>query len=469
MEKIDLKLYNTLSRSKEVFVATHPPKVELYTCGPTVYNYAHIGNLRTFLFEDVLRRVLEYNGYHVEHVMNITDVGHMTTDEDAGEDKMEVASKREQKDPWKIANFYIAAFLKHIKLLHILPANEYPRATNTVPEMLVFIHELANKGYAYTTQQGVYFNVQKFADYGKLSGKKLDDQVRNRDDVVVDPGKKHPADFALWKLNQPNHIMQWDSEWGRGFPGWHIECSVMSMKFFGSTIDIHTGGEDHIAVHHENEIAQSEALTGKKFVNYWLHAAFLQVDGGKMGKSLVNFFTLDQLMEKGYNPLAFRYFVLGSSYRTKLNFTFTALDAAQTALNKLQDVAVALKKESHDNVPDVETMSAYKQKFIASVNDDLNTPKGLALVWQVVKSDMNAATKYALLLDFDTVLGLGLKTLDAADVNFTPDILALVDERMRARENNDYKLSDTLREKLLEMGVEVLDTPHGQQLRKANI
>jgi cysteinyl-tRNA synthetase len=463
METHFLELYDTLTRQKKQFVP-QALEVTLYTCGPTVYNFVHIGNLRTFLFEDVLRRTLKYLGYEVLQVMNITDVGHMTIEDvGAGQDKMQVAALREKKEPLEIARFYTEAFLRDVGMLNILPANIYPRATDHIPEMLSMIRTLIDKGHAYQTKKGVYFDINSLPSYGKLSGKKLEENKNlSRGELIEDEEKKHPADFALWKIADKNHLMQWDSEWGRGFPGWHIECSAMSKKYLGETIDIHCGGEDHIPVHHENEIAQSEGSTGTTFVNYWLHGAFLQVDGGRMGKSLGNFYTLQDVVDQGYSPMAYRYFVLQAHYRSKLNFTWEALQNAAAGLRNLYREAANAQMAGVGQEADTAQLESAKERFTAAVADDLNMPQAMAVVWEVLRAkDVSPATKTAFLVDADEVLGLDIAHEREKMCQVTPEISELVREREEARTRKDYATSDALRKKLNELGVDILDTPDG--------
>ena len=324
---MEIKLYNTLSRSKEVFKPIKEGKVGVYSCGPTVYNYAHIGNLRTYVFTDILKRIFTFNGYKVKSVMNITDVGHLLSDADDGDDKMVKAAAEQNKTPEQIAEFYTAAFFKDCQRLNILRPDVTPKATEHIQEMLKVVRDLVAKGYAYETDDGIYFDISKFPDYGKLSRANLEEQLAGAR-VDVNLGKRHPADFAIWKKAEPNHIMQWPSEWGMGYPGWHIECTAMSTKYLGEYFDIHTGGIDHVPIHHENEIAQVEAWLGHKAVNYWMHSEFMLVDGGKMSKHLKNTYTVDDLIEKGFSPMEFRYLCLNVQYRQKLNFTWESMESA---------------------------------------------------------------------------------------------------------------------------------------------
>lgn len=447
-----LKLTNTLSRKKEEFIPLKKNKVGLYACGPTVYNYAHVGNLRSYIFEDVLKRTLLLNGYKVKHVMNITDVGHLTSDADEGEDKVEQEAKKEGKTAHEIAEFYTKAFFEDLKKLHIVEPDITPRATATIREQIAFVKTLEKKDFTYKTSDGIYFDTSKLTDYGKLV--RLGEQ-KLRHGMRIDLGeKKNPTDFALWKFskNLGTRQMEWESPWGIGFPGWHLECSVMSMMHLGDTFDLHCGGIDHMPVHHTNEIAQSEALTGKPFVNYWLHGEFLVIDEKRMGKSEGNFLTLAELEKKDFSPLAYRYFVLGAHYRTKLNFTFEALEGAQHAIDKLYRYAQDLGKPAVG-------CAEYEEKFLAAVNDDLDTPKGLALLWELLKSDYPDSAKQASILYMDKVLGLGLA--DIQPIRIPKEIQKLVAQREEARKEKDWKASDTLRDEIAKLGFTVEDMPDG--------
>ena len=336
----ELKFYNTLSRKVEKFEPIEPGKVGLYSCGPTVYSHPHIGNFRAFLVADLLKRFLEFKGFEVTHVMNITDVGHLLDDADEGADKLEEAARKQKKEPLEIAKIYIDSFNEAQKLLNIKPADEYPRATEHIPEMIAIVERLIEKGYAYVVDKNVYYDITKFKDYGKLSGNMLDD-LNSGARVEVNEEKRNPQDFALWK-HDPKHLQQWDSPWGMGFPGWHIECSAMSSRYLGEEFDFHTGGEDNIFPHHENEIAQSEAASGKKFVHYWLHTRFLMFDGEKMSKSKGNLYTIQELVEKGFKKSAIRYALISSHYRQNYNFTFEGLKAASVAIDKIQQCFLIL-------------------------------------------------------------------------------------------------------------------------------
>ncbi|MCL2164637.1 MAG: cysteine--tRNA ligase [Oscillospiraceae bacterium] len=468
MRKREIVVYNTLSRKKEKLNTIDTNLVRMYSCGPTVYNYAHIGNLRTYVFMDILRRVLKYEGFELKHVMNITDVGHLVSDEDEGEDKMLKGAREQKKTPWEIAEYFTEAFLKDIAKLNIEVPEIIPKATEHIDIMIDFVKGLMDKGYGYETSDGIYFDIGKFDGYGKLSRLDLDEQIAGAR-VNVNVEKRHPADFALWKKAPKEHIMQWESPWGMGYPGWHIECSAMSMKYLGETFDIHTGGVDHIPVHHENEIAQSEALLGKPAVNYWLHGEFMMVDNGKMSKSLGNTYLMEDIEKRGIPPLAFRYFCLNAHYRNKLNFTWDAMKSASVSYRRFIEGALAHRsagnadsagrsadgaersadgaersaegaeladgaefvegvefvdgaespKSSADNVADADTKEAgaevraatakFSDEFEMAVIDDLNIPKALGIAWNVIRYPIKSPVFYKLLLDMDRIFGLGVK------------------------------------------------------------
>jgi cysteinyl-tRNA synthetase len=466
--KAKIKLYNTLDREKQEFKPIYKDFVGLYNCGPTLYWYAHLGNMRAYIFVDVLRRVLEYNGYNVKHVMNYTDIGHLTSDADSGEDKMIKAVKREGKDltpesVLEIAGFYRKAFdvdffsLNNKKPLILCSASDY------INEMIELNKILEKKGYAYRTDVGLIFDTSKYKNYAKLANLKPD-QMRFGSRVKIDDQRRNPTDFALWITNQPNHIMQWDSPWGRGFPGWHIECSAMSMKHLGEQFDIHCGGQDHISVHHTNEIAQSEAITGKKWVNYWLHNRFLQVDGGKMAKSSGSILSISSVLEKGFKPLDYRYMNILAHYRSYLNFTWDALKQSSEAYNRLKNIIRELKLNNTSNM--TSKYSEYKDEFVFAINDDLDTPKALSVLWNVLRDDeLGNKEKLELALDFDKVFGLDLDKVSVCE-KLAPDLMELIDERKKARENKDFKKSDEIRDLLKEKGVIVEDTDKGMVYRK---
>ena len=459
-----LKLYNTLSREKEDFQPVGKV-VTMYSCGPTVYNYAHIGNLRTYVFMDLVRRVLRYDGYKLKGVMNITDVGHLLSDGDDGEDKMAIAAKKQQKSPYEIAEYYTSVFFKDIEALNIGKPEIIAKATDHINEMIAYVEALVEKGYGYETSDGIYFDIGKFEGYGKLSRLNLDDQIAGAR-VEVNSEKRHPADFALWKKAPKEHIMQWPSPWGMGYPGWHIECSTMSRKYLGSLIDIHSGGVDHIPVHHENEIAQSEALEGSKTVNTWMHGEFMLVDGGKMSKSLGNTYTIAQLEEMGYSPLAFRYFCLNTHYRKKLNFTFEGLKAAQVAYTRMLNALYEHKVSATATAPEI--LDKYRKDFTDAVNDDINIPLSLGVIWTMLK-ETPSKDIYALALEFDKVLGLSLNKAKPAEkekIEVPDDIKAIADERWQARLAKNWAESDRLRDILAEKGYLVKDSKEGYTLEK---
>ncbi|MDO8626593.1 MAG: cysteine--tRNA ligase [Candidatus Magasanikbacteria bacterium] len=458
-------LSNSLHRQKELFKPIKRGRVGLYTCGPTVYNYAHIGNLRTYVFEDILKRTLLYNGYNVNHVMNITDVGHLTSDADEGEDKMAKGAAREGKSAQDIAKFYEAAFLNDLEELNILPANKLPRATDHIKEQIALIKKLAQKGFTYKTVDGIYFDTSQLEDYGKLAN--LKNQELRAGARVGIGDKKNITDFALWKFSPPlgNRQMEWASPWRVGFPGWHIECSAMAIKYLGQPFDIHCGGIDHIPVHHTNEIAQSEAATGKPLANYWLHGEFLLTkETEKMAKSSENFITLQTLKNKDFSPLAYRYFLLQTHYRKQATFSFEALAAAQNGLTRLYETARGW------GAPKI-GCAEYEQKFLTCINDDLNTPSALALMWQLVKSDYPDAAKKQTLLKFDEVLGLKIKENTASVSSQKNQPLPQAVEELKtarnaARVGKNWAESDRLRLKLEKLGYEVKDTKNGTEVRK---
>jgi len=464
---MDINLYNTLTRRKEVFKPIRDNQVGLYTCGPTVYNFAHIGNLRTYIFEDILKRVLTYNGYDVKHIMNITDVGHLTGDRDMGEDKLEAGARREGKTAWEIAEFYTTAFQSDLKKLNILDPSIWCKATDTIPEQITLIQALEEKGFTYRTSDGIYFDTSKFPAYTKLSHQDLD-ALQEGARVERNPEKRNPTDFALWKFS-PEDVwrqMEWESPWGIGFPGWHIECSAMSMKYLGDQLDIHAGGTDHIDVHHTNEIAQSEAATGRKFFNFWMHGAFLIIAGGKkMAKSEGNFLTLDSsFTDRGIDPLVYRFAAFLTHYRKPMGYSDDAVGAAKNGLAHLRNQVRAIKEKSGGRIGIVS--AEHKDKFLKEINDDLNMPRAMAAVQEMLKSDLPETDKLATILDFDRVLGLELDREDDAE-ELPPDVLEKVKARNRARANKDWALSDRIRDELQAMGYAVQDTPDGTKVFKS--
>jgi len=472
-----VRLYNSLTRSVDDFEPHTQGYVGIYTCGPTVYRYAHIGNLRSFLFADVLRRTLLYLGYSVRHVKNITDVGHMRDDTfDEGEDRMELAAEVEGKSPAEIADFYTRAWLEDEAAINILPVDVFPRATEHIPEMIELTQRLVDNGLGYEIDGTVYFDVSEFPGYGKLSGQRLDAlQAGHRVDVETD--KRDPEDFALWKAAGPSRLMKWPSPWGPGFPGWHIECSAMSLKHLGEYVDIHTGGIDNKFPHHEDEIAQSEGALGHRVVGTWMHGEFLTLGDAKMAKSAGNIIRVTDLPEKGFEPLVFRYLALTAHYRSKLDFTEDAMHAAAAGLRRLRRAAQtdggALGLESAAEVDlSTEPMTGYRQRFADALADDLATPTALAVAHAVASvDDLSAKQRRALLLDFDRVLGLGLDhPPDAgADAPLPPGAQELLNRRAAARDARDFATSDALRDELAAMGVEVRDTPEGQTVRQPKL
>ena len=461
---MELRLYNTLTRSKSAFTSNRPPHVGLYTCGPTVYNYAHIGNLRTYLFEDILKRVLIYNGFKVKHVMNITDVGHLTGDRDMGQDKLEEGARREGKSAWEIAEFYTEAFKSDLNRLNILAPTLWCKATDTIDDQIDLIKTLETKGYTYRTPDGIYFDTSKFDGYAKLSHQNLE-ALQEGARVEKNPDKRNPTDFALWKFSPPDvkRQMEWDSPWGIGFPGWHVECSAMSMKYLGDQLDIHCGGTDHINVHHTNEIAQSEAATGKPFFRFWMHGAFLIIAGGKkMAKSEGNFLTVESsFIQKGIDPLTFRFASFLTHYRKPMEFSEEAVEAAHNGLQHLRNQVRTLMEEGQATVPD----DGFREKFRATLNNDLNMPQALAVVQELLKSDLDAGIKLATVMDYDRVLGLDLGKLSAAQT-LPSEIQALAEARHQARKDKNWALSDQLRDQIQSLGYTVQDGPQGMKVFK---
>lgn len=458
-----MKIYNTLTRNKDTFEVEKGNEVRIYSCGPTVYNYAHIGNLRTYVFMDLLRKVLKYNGYKLKHVMNITDVGHLVSDSDEGEDKMVKTAKATKKSPYEIAEYYTNVFFKDIAKLNIEKPEIIPKATDNIKEMIEFVEELCEKGYAYETSDGIYFDIMKFPEYGKLSRLDIEGQIAGAR-VEINTEKKHPADFALWKKAPKEHIMQWPSPWGMGYPGWHIECSTMAMKYLGETFDIHTGGVDHIPVHHENEIAQSEALIGKPAVRYWVHSEFLLVDNGKMSKSLGNTYTISDIEARGFNPLSFRYLCLNGNYRNKLNFTWEALKSAETALERLYEGVLA-HRDSKDAEVEDNVIDSFLKEFEEAINDDLNIPLAIGVLWKVVRYPVKSYKLYELILKMDQIFSLDFanpKIKDAASEETLPaELMQLIEERQKARKEKNYALADKIRDELLAKGIALRDTKEG--------
>lgn len=476
-----LKLYNTLTKQKEEFKPLNPGKVGMYTCGPTVYDYIHIGNLKSYATSDTLRRYLEYLGYEVRQIKNITDVGHLTEDDiaqgDSGEDKIEKKALREKKTPREIAEFYEDYFHKIENEMNILPAHYFPKASAHIPQMIQIISTLIERGCAYEKNGNVFFDVTSFPDYGKLSGNSLENlKIGAR--LEEHPDKKNPWDFALWLKAPKEHILKWESPWSLGYPGWHIECSAMSTEYLGNTIDIHTGGEDNIFPHHEAEVAQTECATGAKFVNYWLHTRLLMVDGAKMSKSKGNFYILEDIKERGYTPTMLRLAILSSHYRSQMNFTWEVMDQAKANLQRITDFITNLKNNATTILPqekltDELDLNSYQQKFEEAMDDDLNTPLALATLYELItatnkllaENNLNGATAKKVLVFWEKINKVfGLTA--AASIEIPQNILAIAKERKFARTSKDFQQSDELRDKILKMGYIIKDLKDNNYLIK---
>ncbi|MFH1430200.1 MAG: cysteine--tRNA ligase [Candidatus Uhrbacteria bacterium] len=461
---MSMQLYNSLTKTIEPFRPISGRTVRLYACGPTVYHYATIANLRSYLFEDILKRTLLVNGYQVQHVMNITDVGHLTDDADEGEDKLERAATREQRSAQEIAQYYTDVFLKDLDRLHIFRPDAMPRATEYIAEQIALVEELERRGFTYETSDGVYFDTSKFPAYGKaFKGQKLEEKEAGAR-VAVRSEKRNPHDFALWKLTpkEVHRQQEWPSPWGRGFPGWHIECSVMSRALLGQPFDIHCGGIDHISVHHTNEIAQSEAAYDVPLAKYWCHGAFLTVDGGRMGKSEGNAVIVEELIERDIDPIAYRYLVLGAHYRSQLNFTWESLESAESALRHLRDrcreLPTAPKRINAALKPKILKL---RERFLAAVNDDLDTPRALALLWEVMKSKRDAKEVAAAVAFMDEVLGLGFTDYLGKTLRIPREVQQLVRDREKARATKDWARADILRAEIAALGYVVQDMKDG--------
>lgn len=459
---MDINFYNTLTHKKEIFKPINENEVSMYSCGPTVYSYAHIGNFRTYIFVDNLRRVLKYNGFKMKHVMNITDVGHLTSDADTGEDKMEKAARKEGKDPYEIAKFYTDAFMEDMKKLNIDLPETITKATDNIEQMLQMVQEILDNGYAYETSTGIYFDVSKLDKYPVLSNNSVDGQEAGAR-IEVDPEKKNPYDFALWIKAPENHLMKWDSPWGKSYPGWHIECSAMGRRFLGENFDIHTGGVDHIPVHHENEIAQCKGSFGHNPANKWMHCEFLLVNGGKMSKSLGNVYTISQLKENGVEALAYKLFCYSSHYRNKLNFTWDGAKASQVALNRLRK-AYLLHLKGNDTVED-DYLNGVEEKFHTAINDDLNMPEAMGVVWDLIKNEKKSIKIAKLIEKFDEVLGLDIANSEnylQKDIEIPDEIIALAEKRKEAKINKDFEEADKIRNEIIEKGYNIKDLPKNQ-------
>lgn len=455
-----------MSRKKEEFIPLFPGNVNMYSCGPTVYNYAHIGNLRTYIFNDILRRVILENGYKLKQVMNITDVGHLSGDGDDGEDKMLLGAKREKKSVWDIARFYEDAFFKDTDLLNIQRPDIICRATDHIKDMIEMNRKIEENGYTYFIGGNLYFDTSKISDYGKLARLKVDD-LRHGARTKVDINKKSITDFVLWftKSKFDNQEMKWESPWGTGYPGWHIECCAMSIRYLGEQFDIHTGGIDHIPIHHTNEIAQAEAATGKKpWVRYWMHGEFLVMDKGKMSKSSGKFLTLKSILDNGYDPLAYRFLCLGAHYRKQLMFSWEAMESASSGYKALKKKILELKKREISFEGDSKK-EYYKTEFIRNINDDLNIPRALALMNDMLRDDQfGSIEKLDLVKDFDRVLGLRL--MEEEELGIPDDVLSLIEEREKARREKKFDLSDKYREEIKERGFLIKDTVDGPEVEK---
>jgi len=451
-----LRLYNTLSRKKEVFKPLKKAQAGIYTCGPTVYSFQHIGNLRSYIFADILKRILLYDKYKIKHVMNVTDVGHLTSDADTGEDKIEKAAKKEKKSAWQIAEFYWKIFKQDFQKLNIIEPDIWCKATEHIPEQIALVKKLGKKGYTYKTSDGVYFNTKKFRNYGKLARLKKEKLQAGKRVKIGE--KKNKTDFALWKFSKEKGKRQqeWDSPWGIGFPGWHIECSAMSMKYLGDSFDIHTGGEDLIPVHHINEIAQSEAATGKKFVNFWLHGAFLLFKGEKVSKSKGGLYTISELQEKRFNPLSYRYLTLTTHYRSQLNFTLENLKQAENAYKRMKNIISEIKDDKQTN-------KKYLAEFEESINEDLDMPSALAVLWNLVR-DKKARGKLRTIKKIDEVLGLDL--IKQEKERIPKEIKELIRKREEARKETNFELADKLREDIRKKGWQVEDVKGGNKIKR---
>jgi len=462
-----LKIYNTLVRKKEEFIPIDKNTVKMYSCGPTVYSEAHIGNMRAYIFVDSLRKVLKYNGYKLLNVMNITDVGHLTSDEDYGEDKIELQAKKLAISPCEVAAKYTKIFFDDCSKLNIERPEHVTPATEYIKEMEEYVAKIMENGYAYETPNGIYFDTEKLKTYGELSKINKEKQMAGAR-IEVDEYKKNPFDFAIWIKAPKEHIMKWPSRWGVCYPGWHIECSAMANKFFGEKFDIHTGGADHINIHHENEIAQSRGAYGVNPANYWMHNEFILIDGGKMGKSLHNDYKLTDLIKKGYDPLAYRYLTYTTIYRNKLNFTWEGLDGAKNALLKVRDGYQEHLKG--DAKVDENIINEYRKRFGDAINDDLNFPVALSIIWEIVKNKPKSKDYAKLLVDFDKVLSLDLDKESIKDsgneIENNPEIQEILYQRQLARENKDFAMSDKLRDDLLNKGYRTIDSKDGQKIER---
>ena len=448
---MSLSIYNSFTRQTEEFKPVHPDEVLMYTCGPTVYNYQHVGNFRTFFLSDIIVRTLEFNDFKVKHVINLTDLGHLTDDADEGDDKMEVAAEKEGKSAKEVADFYIKSFTQDFEALNMKKPYKFPRATDYIKEMIDLIHQLEVKGLTYEISDGVYFDTAKFDGYGKISGLTLEN-IKEGARVEANVQKRSPRDFAVWKFS-PEGSKRWqeyDSPWGTGFPGWHIECSAMAMNELADSIDIHVGGEDHKMIHHPNERAQSEGATGKQFVKYWVHGTHLQVDGGRMAKSLGNFYTIADVEAKGYTAMDLRFFYMTAHYRSSLNFTWESLQNSHNSLKKLYDI-ISGYKETDEVEPDAVSIKKFNEALIS----DFNMPRAIAVVWEVLKSQLDESVKILTLLKIDEVLGLGIE--DYVGFQIPQKVQDLAKMRWEYRRQGIFDKADMLRKEISEMGFELED------------
>ena len=458
---MDIYFYNTLTKQKDLFKPIEEGKVKIYSCGPTVYKDATIGNMRTNLLNDTLRRVFKYNGYELKHVMNITDVGHLVSDGDEGEDKMLKSAREEHKSPLEIAEHYTKLFFRDLERLNIETPEVVCKATDHIKEMLEMVQKIMKNGYAYETSTAIYFDVSKLDKYGILSGINLNDQKAGAR-VDIDPEKRNPYDFALWIKAPANHLMKWDSPWGPSYPGWHIECSAMSTKYLGEEFDIHTGGIDLVPTHHENEIAQNKGACGKNPAHYWIHGEYLLINGGKMSKSLGNTYLIDDIIARGYSPLAYRLFNYSCHYRGKLNFTWEGIESANTSLIRLRE-GYQKHLNGNSDISD-EIIADIENRFHQAINDDMNMPLALSVVWEAVKYPEKSPKIAQLLKKFDTVLGI--KIDEVQETKIPQEILGLVEERKQARSDKNWNESDRLRDLIAEKGYIVKDTKDGTEVLK---
>lgn len=474
-----ISLFNSLSKKKEEFTPINPPEVSMYCCGFTVYDHTHLGHIKKYIGDDIIRRVLEFNGYKVTHVQNVTDVGHLVSDSDEGIDKMEKGAQKYGMTVWEVAKKYEKEFFDTMDQVGALKPHiiENAASDKSISEQISNIRLLVDTNYAYITPNAIYFDVSKLKEYNPFSSQSLEDKISgSRDDVVTDSNKKHPADFALWVFTvgeHANHVMRWDSPWGEGFPGWHIECSTISISNLGERIDIHTGGLDHQYIHHPNEIAQNEALTGHKVVNYWMHHNFLVVNGKKMSKSLGNFYTLQDLLDKKFNPYALRYLILGVHYRQQMNFTWESMQSAQTTYESLLKKYAQLVENAGEKSIPIDEQNKYWVMFLEAINDDFNIPKAIGIMWDMLRdSNLDDLSKLSMLIDFDKIFGFDIKkqskifNTEVDSKKLPTEIKDLLEEREQARQNKDWANSDKLRDKILEKGYKIEDTSEGSVISK---